>query len=363
MILFKYLTKQLSVAIISSMILLLTVIWLTRSLSFLSMITIQGIGIGTFLKFTLIMLPDFILIIAPITLFGSILFIFNKLTNDRELFVMKAMGLSHFQLAKPTLAIGFVLTLLGYTLSLHFAPMAYDTFRDLQYSTKYDLTNIVLQEGEFTTISSNVMIYFKSKQEDGAFHGVMIYDEADKDKTTFLFAEKAYLIYQENGAPRILMTKGTREEIDRKTGRQSLLFFDSYSMDIFNNIVAGGNRGKKAKEYSLKELLSATTENFKQTEVNQMKVEAHKRLTQPFLTLTFGLIGIAGMLVGTFNRRSQAMRLIMLVVIIGALETAYIGVTSVAKRMPVFLCLLYVIPVLPALVSFGLLLKKGKAVK
>lgn len=355
MILFRYTLRQMLAAILTSTIILMMIVWLTRSLSFLSMMTVQGLEIITFFKFTLIMLPDFILILTPITFFGSVLFVFNKLMNDRELFVMKSMGLSFATLAKPVMALGLALTLIGYSLSLYYAPKAYSAFKELQFSTNYDLSNIVLPEGEFTTITPNLMIYFKSKEDDGAFRGVLIYENKDEKKTTFLFAEKAYLIYQENGAPKIIMTKGTREEIDRTTGKSSLLYFDSYSMDIFSSLANKGSRSKKVKDYDLFDLLNASEKDFTPQEVGQMHVEAHRRMSNPLLILSLGLVGAAGMLLGSFNRRSQAMRLIVLVAVAGIMETAYVGTTNIAKKVPLFLYALYAVPVLPMLISLWLL--------
>ena len=360
MILFKYTLRQFLTALLSSTIVLIMIVWLTRALSFLSMITVQGLDIITFFKFTLIMLPDFLLMLTPFTFFGSILFVFNKLMNDRELFVMKSMGLSYASLCRPIMFMGLLLTLLGYALSLHYAPKAYSAFKELQFSTNYDLSNIVLQEGEFTTITSSLMIYFKNKEEDGAFRGVVIYDSKDENKSVFLFAEKAYLVYQENGAPKIIMTKGTREEVDRVSGRSALLYFDSYSMDLFTNMSPTGKRSKKVKDYTLFELLHASSSEFSEREIGQMHVEAHRRLSTPLLVLAFGLVGTAGMLLGSFNRRSQSTRLVILVAIIAALETAYVGSTNIAKKTPIFLYGLYVIPILPILTCLWLLYIPGK---
>src|ERR1700680_1550354 len=83
-----------------------TAVWLAQSLRLVDLIVNRGLSIEVFLYLALLILPRFIDIVLPIGAFIAVLFVFNRLTSESELVVMRSAGLGPLALARAV----FVLT-------------------------------------------------------------------------------------------------------------------------------------------------------------------------------------------------------------------------------------------------------------
>src|ERR1700688_4104625 len=97
-------------------------VWLAQSLKLVDLIVNRGLSAEVFLYLALLILPRFFDIVLPIGAFIAVLFVFNKLTSESELVVMRAAGLSPLTLAQPVfiLAGGAFLVLLS--MAAYFLP-------------------------------------------------------------------------------------------------------------------------------------------------------------------------------------------------------------------------------------------------
>ena len=103
----RYIFRQLAIGTVLVSLALASIVWLTQSLQFLQFVINKGLAIGAWLKLTMLLLPWFISVILPAALFLVIVFVYNKLTMDRELVVAQAAGISRFGLARPALDISW----------------------------------------------------------------------------------------------------------------------------------------------------------------------------------------------------------------------------------------------------------------
>ena len=68
------------------------------------------------------MLPSIFIMISPLISVISIIYVYNKLQEDRQLIVSKSSGLHNFNIDKPALAIATFLTLNLFLHILIFGP-------------------------------------------------------------------------------------------------------------------------------------------------------------------------------------------------------------------------------------------------
>ena len=106
-----YIVKQILVGFLLVAFSLMSILWLTQSLRFVSLITNKGIPIGIFVEMTSLLMPRLFVILSPICLFVSVLFVYNRMLADRELVVMQAAGISPWQNSKPAVFMGIILSL------------------------------------------------------------------------------------------------------------------------------------------------------------------------------------------------------------------------------------------------------------
>src|ERR1700681_3391619 len=76
-------------------------VWLAQSLRLVDLIINRGLSAEMFLYLVLLILPRFLNIVVPIGAFIAVLFVFNRLTTESELVVMRAAGLGPMTLARP----------------------------------------------------------------------------------------------------------------------------------------------------------------------------------------------------------------------------------------------------------------------
>src|SRR6266550_7460285 len=200
-------------------------VWLAQSLRLVDLIVNRGLAAEVFLYLAMLILPRFIDIVLPIGAFIAVLFVFNKLTSESELVVMRASGLSPLALAKPVMilaGIGFVGLM---SLSAYFLPASNREFKDLQFEIRNRFVSALLQEGAFTTISDKLTIYIGGRNQRGEVIGLLINDDRDPQQPVTILAEQGAFANSAE-ASRIIMVNGSRQRFDRQTGKLSVLTFE-----------------------------------------------------------------------------------------------------------------------------------------
>lgn len=352
----RYILRQLTVGMIFVSIALACVLWLTQSLRFVEMIVSKGISISTFLLLTMLLMPTFLVVIIPISLFAVVLFTYNKLNADRELVVLRAAGLSHWALAQPALILGSAATVLGLLLTLWVIPSGVQGFRELQWGIRNDLTSVLLQEGTFNKFGDGLTIYVRSRNPEGELLGILVHDKRNPDKPVTLMAERGALVFTEKG-PRVLMLNGNRQQLPRGTGQLSLLYFDSYTVDLASATGQNQSRFRDARERNVTELLSAREQELGTTDYRRAKVELHQRLTAPLYNLGFATVALAILLSAGFDRRGQTATILRAVAAMVALQAAALGSANLATSSLSFVPLMYLSALLPIAVGTWVLVK------
>ena len=110
-ILNRYIMKQILVGFLLVTFSLMSIIWLTQSLRFIDLITNNGIPVSIFAELTSLLMPRIFTVLAPISLFAAVLFVYNRMLSDRELVVMQAAGISPWENAKPAVYFGLFMVL------------------------------------------------------------------------------------------------------------------------------------------------------------------------------------------------------------------------------------------------------------
>ncbi|MDA1310490.1 MAG: LptF/LptG family permease, partial [Proteobacteria bacterium] len=157
----SYIAKQLLIAILIVVVSLTCVIWLSQSLRFVDMIVNRGLPLATFIYLTMLLLPTWLSIVLPIAGFAGVIFIYNRMTGDREIVVLEASGLSPLRLARPAIFVSVGITLICYVMTLYLIPLSYRAFKELQFQIRHNYTDVLLREGVFNTIGNDITVYVR----------------------------------------------------------------------------------------------------------------------------------------------------------------------------------------------------------
>ena len=349
-----YIVKQIIIGFLLVSFSLMSILWLTQSLRFVSLITNKGIPIGLFVEMTSLLMPRLFVILSPICLFVSVLFVYNRMLSDRELVVMQAAGISPWQNSKPALFMGIMMSLFIVYVQNFGIPAAEKTFNELEWQVKNDVSHLMFREGEFTELQAGLTVFITSHHKDGSVSGILINDERTPNVKMTVTSEQGRIVYTDKG-PRIILVNGSRQEINTLKNQFTSLAFDRYSVD-FGLSSKQKEKDTSARERSFSELMNADKDkSLDDKEKRKYIVEGHRRILVPLFNLLFALLGCTGLLVGNFNRRGQSRIIsisIISMVILQALDLAF---TNLANKNLRLLPLLYVNLFVPLVICFYLL--------
>ena len=326
----KYIFRQTLLGFLTILVGLTVLIWLTQSLRMIDMIVTKGVSVWVFLKMTLLVLPNFLQILSPLALFGVALFVFIRMQSDKELIVLKAVGMNARQLTKPLLVLGIILVAFGYFLTLYLIPTSYIQRKEMRWKIQNDLSHLLLQEGQFTSLKNGTTLYIKERENSGNVRGILAYETKENKKST-LIAQEGSMIQTPEGIS-LTFNKGIRQEYTPTTKQFSILKFDKYTM-LFSDKSNKSKHKQDPREMPLKYLLSVTPEMLPDMPLyRKCKVEAFKRLTQPLYNLLFLWLAIFGVLSGFYNRRGQSRQVNAVILATLLLQSFSLAFENIAAR-------------------------------
>lgn len=352
----RYIFRQLAGALIAVTGGLTLLIWLIQSLRFVELVVNRGLSAFVFLRLTGLLIPSLVAVIVPITTFVVVQFVYQRLAGDRELTVMRAAGLSPFALARPALALSVLAMLAGFLLNLVIVPASLSDFREFQWEIRNRVVAFLLQEGVFTPISDDLTVYVRSRDRDGALRGIMVDDARQPNAHATILAERGRLVEGLSG-PRVLLINGSRQEIDRQTGRLDVLTFSENTIDLSQATRGAAVRARDMTEMSLSELFDPSPANVGDTA--KWRAEGNKRLAGPFAALSYALVALLSVLTGAFRRHGGVLRPLAAIGAVVGLLAIGLAVGNIAVRSNALIPLIWVHAILPGVVCGWLLFGPG----
>ena len=346
----RYVFRQILVALIAATGALAALIWLTQSLRFVELVVNRGLSLRVFFQLTGLLVPGFVAVILPITTFVVVQFIYQRLAGDRELTVMRAAGLSPFALARPALALAAVSVVIGYLLTLWLVPVTYAAFREYQFEIRNRLAAFLLQEGVFTPVSDDLTVYVSRRDQDGTLHGILIEDGRQRNSEATILAQRGHLVGGNAGSPRILLLDGSRQELDRTTGRLDVLTFAETTLDLASRGKGDEQRFRDPAEMGLRELLHPDPQQVAARDRGKFMVEGWRRITQPLTAASFAFVGLVSVLTGSFRRHGNVLRPVVGALTVVGLLALGLAISNFAARQVSLIPLMLVDAVLPSVV-------------
>jgi len=326
-----YIFRQLAFATLFVAGALTLLISLFGSLRLIDFIVNRGLPIAVLFEMTALNLPKFMAVVLPIAIFAAILVVYNKLTNDSELVVMRAAGIGQMALARPGLMLGVLGVLIGYALQLYLVPAATHAFKLQQFNYRNSYGSVLLQEQRFNTPVDGLTIYVRERSGEGELRGIFAHDSRDRERPVTYTAERGTASQTSQGT-RVILFNGSQQEVDRESGRLTLFNFDQYSLDLSLLSRDVSTRWREPEERFLDSLLWPGDGLHDRTYSAQLIAEGHRRLTSPLHILAFAAVAMAVLLSGDLNRRGQASRILFAIALIFAIQVAALGLFNVSRR-------------------------------
>lgn len=356
----RYLFKNLSIANLIVAVILATIIFLTQSLRFLDLVLNAGGSGNAFWILTLLALPRFFEIILPLSTMAATLFIYNKMLIDSEITAIRAAGLSPMALAQPVLALAFFISIILWNTTFWIAPASVSQMQKMRSELTTEFSNILFREGIFNAVGKGLTVYIKDRNAYGELEGLMIYDSRNESAPpTTILAKRGMMVEGENG-PQVVVFDGSKQEYNKDNNILQRLSFDRYTIDLPDSGPVS-QRWAEPEERSIWSLMRPNLSDERDKEnLREFKTDFHKRISAPFLAITFPVIALCFLLLGPIDRRGQNKRIMGCILTSIILQSSYLSVYSLARNSDIGIFMLYLIPILPLVIGLFLLSKKSE---
>ena len=364
MIFDRYIFRDLCIATVFVALVLALVILLTESLKFLELIINAGASSGSFWILTLLAMPRFFEIILPMAAMAATVFVYNRMTMDSELIVMRATGFSPLRQARPAIALSLSTMFILFAVTVWLTPVSLSGLVLLREEIKAQVSTLLFREGVFTPVGDGLTVFIRERAANGELRGLMIHDSrSGKSPPVTIVARRGQLAMSDKGG-QVIVFEGSRQQIDATGSALSQLAFDRYTIDLPEGSGPVSKRWREPEERSMAELLHPSPEDAKDRDIRrQFRIEIQRRLATPFLTLSFTLLALALLLVGPVDRRGQGRRVAAAILSVIAVEGTYTASLNIARHSNLGMVLMYLVIFLPIAGSLFFLYEKSEAVR
>ena len=335
----KYIAQTILYPFIALSFVLTSLVWITQILKLLYLLE-KGVELIEFLNLIILIIPSIFFMISPLISVLAVIYVYNKIQENRQLIILRVGGLSNFALAKPGLLVVFYITLVSYYISLYLMPFSYSKLKyDLNnFRQNYISTNIINAKS-FNQISKDFTIYLDKKSADGNLEGVILFDNRISKDRTILFAKTGKIIIHE-GTPLFQLRKGFRQSFDNNNNITKL-YFDELLIAIKNEDTSQNDRSKTSLELYVSEMLQPNSNLPEESKV-RLIVDGHQRLIWPLFN--YALVFLALNMFLTTNNDSRKSNIKQLLyTFLSVMVVAYFHFTlqKAAYKEPLYIFVCY----------------------
>ena len=296
-ILSRYIFRELIPPFIIGLFILVVLILTQQTLMIMNLLVNKGLSIPTVLRLVLMIFPQFLTMIIPVSVLAASTATFNRFASDGEITALKASGIGLSRLLWPLVLFAF----LGYLGSFYMSLKAQETqgmsLQEMISTVLKKKMSLGIRPQVFNNFMDRFVIYVDRMPTFSRMQGVFIYQEAKgKDPSTVIMAREGSLLNEENGRPgiRIQLRSGTL--LQGGVAKQ-FVRFSSYDLTIFGKS-AGSNRTPPTIRDLKKEIALSS-----KPDVSLLRdlEDRYKNYTYPFSCLIFAFLGIP---FGIYAKRS-----------------------------------------------------------
>ncbi|MBF0455216.1 MAG: LPS export ABC transporter permease LptF [Magnetococcales bacterium] len=287
----RYLFVECALSLLAALLILTFLAMLPRVLQLVDLWVNKGVSIGVLGHMTLLLIPQFIVAALPMAVLTGILLALGRLSQDSEMVIMKACGISLYQMLRPiSLLVGFC-ALGALFFETIWVPHAFHQFHQLRLAV-LSSTTLTLKPQTFSHVVPGLTIYIDTQNQAArTMGGILIYDQRQADAPVTLIASSGRLHTLDNGNAALFLTDGSRHE-RKSDGRYRQLKFATYDLEMGVSF----GLGDEGREKGLEELNGADLEKMIQTGGEEVaylaRLEWHRRWAFPMATLILGVLAL-----------------------------------------------------------------------
>jgi len=289
-----YILRRIVVMFFSVLLSAVGITWIVQVLNRINFLTTSGQSFLYILKFSSNLLPAAFPIVMPFALVIAVAQTLSTMNQDSELVVINAAGAPRSAVIRPVLLFAVVISAASFLINNFIVPYSSMNMRQMVAEARSDVINLVVQQGTFKEIDTDLYLQIKNRDANGAIKGLFVSDSRDKT-TDLIYYAKDGLVFDTGEQNLLIMKDGEIDRRDVQTGNVSIIKFNTYALDLAAMLPADDdNVTLFPKDRPLTYLLSPDP-NDKYFQQNPLRYqsELYKRLTDWKYPIVFALISLA----------------------------------------------------------------------
>jgi lipopolysaccharide export system permease protein len=289
----RYIFRELLTPTLISLAVFTFVLLGGRILFLSELILNKGVPPNEVFKLFLDLIPIFLVITLPLSLFLGVLIGYSRLSKENEITAFKASGISLVTLYRPALFAGLIAVICTGYLTLVSEPKAKIEFRNEIFDIVQERANVGITSQVFNNDIPGITLYVDQVDRSGELHELFISDERVDGDPAVIFARvgRIYSSTEEHS----LTLHLEQGEIHRYSNKKNYQVVDFSGYDILLHVDKLGGQGNRQMKFgeipTLKLLQLARSSHNPDLRQNYL-AQFHKRFVLAISPLLFTLFGL-----------------------------------------------------------------------
>ena len=309
-----------------------------------------------FIKLSILIFPQVMLIVLPISAFAATVYTIHKLTSESELLIFANAGLSYLRLVYPILIFGCFVCCILYFLSLFLVPLSQNKLRTDLYNIREEFSNRFIKDQQFFHPIKGVTIYIRESSDKGDIKGIFITDARQKNHKVTYSAKEA-IINRTNDGITLVMQNGLLQVLDSSNTSLTNLKFKRMGFELNNFLPIGPRKDISPVEIFPINIIS-NPKNFGNENIysrSEFISEAHTKLATPLSAIALTILALCSFSVSGLNRKSYLNTIILAITFAIFVQSLISAFRTLVSNDPSIFWIMYIPSILCVLVSLLLI--------
>lgn len=310
----KYITGEILSGFLVNILVFTSIMLMARVMELANLVISKGVSLSLVAEILLLITPKVLSLTLPMATLLSVLAAFLRLSADSELTVLRASGISLYQLSPPVLVFGFLVGLLTAIFSIWVAPESNWRFKTQLLGLAKARADLAIEEQTFIRSFPGLVLYVgQLSSNSGDMNQVFINDYRSENEDSIIVAQRGHLnVDLGTGVLLFHLEDGVIDRVYEDKDSTDSIFFDTYELKVspgpeFEDDASGTFRGRQ--ETPTSRLRAASRASEKDSDRIIYLLEWNRRLALPFTSFIMTLIGLP--LGASFRVRGRNFALIM----------------------------------------------------
>ncbi|WP_339860863.1 LPS export ABC transporter permease LptF [Paremcibacter congregatus] len=291
----KYILRETIVPLLVTLGISALLLLLEKMLSLFDFVINQGGPIDIVWRMLGNLMPQYLTLVLPLSMFLGVLLAVRKLALNSELDALLATGFSLNRLVQPTLYIALFLLVVNVIVVGFVQPYSRYTYQELVFDIRSGALGASIKAGEFNDLGDGLTLRIEESRESGReLIDIFAQKESDDGRIQSISAKKGNFFISPDKRFMILrLHNGTLIDLDMVQGRPNIVLFELHDLPLdVPNFAQFRDRGEEAKEMTITELWNARNSDDPAViaTIHSRTARALSILIVPFLAIPLGLV-------------------------------------------------------------------------